>query len=411
MKLEKTEISEFFRNPEILQRFTELLGQRGKSYVESVLIAVSDSDSLSACTPQSIFRSALRAASLELSCDPSAREAYLIARNKKVKAVKDSAGKIIQPERWEKRAEFQPHYHGLYNLAMRTGKYWVINVSPVYEGSDVYENTLTGLHTVITENGLPTANAQLSGLRKVSDRVGKRTIGWLGYFKTTKGAEKSVYMTVEEIEKHASIHSPGYANDDSLWAKNSKHRGVMEMKTVLISLLKWADMSGKESEKLRDAMKSVDDPAEHSADGEDFVDGDASDVTTPVSRSEAEADQPKEEIPSASSKRPYSPADFKAAYDAAVTALPGAYEKRKEVLEATDTDKKVLASALDGILGGPLERHEFMSWLVGKDSTKDMTPAEIKTLLHIMGVKTFNDPPSAVSITEIRACHASILKK
>lgn len=146
----------------------------------------------------------------------------------------------------------------------------------------------------------------------------------------------------------------------------------------------------------------------------DEWDADAEPEPVPAenSRSEAVVIDPvivKEQVV-ATPKRPYLPADFKAAYAAAVKALPGAYEKRKEVLEATDGDRKVLASVLDGILGGQLERHEFMSWLVGKDTTKDMDAAEVKTMLHILGVKTFNEPPSAVSIEEVRACHKLILE-
>jgi hypothetical protein len=72
---------------------------------------------------------------------------------------------------------------------MRTGKYWVINVSPVYEGQRVLENPLTGLHVVKESNGFvgePKAyNPAHTALVDVTERRTKslKVIGWIGYFK------------------------------------------------------------------------------------------------------------------------------------------------------------------------------------------------------------------------------------
>jgi hypothetical protein len=120
----------------------------------------------------------------------------------------------------------------------------------------------------------------------------------------------------------------------------------------------------------------------------------------------------KPEKPSSTpSARPYAPEAFKNAFLEAVAKLPAAYEARNEALALGKNDHGILAKALEGILGGPLERSEFTTWLMGKGSTKEMSVAEAKTLLHIMGVKEFDQPPSTASMAEIRACHAVAIGK
>jgi len=375
-------IANFLRQPENVEQFTQIMGHAGKSYVQSVIIAVANNEQLMACTPPSIMRSALRAASLELSCDPSLRQAYLIPRNRKVK------GKNGQADAWVKEATFQPHYNGLYTLAMRTGKYWVINVSPVYEGSEVYEDMLTGLHTVVLENGLMTGNEQVARLRKVSDKNGKKAIGWLGYFKTKKGSEKSVYMTVEEIEKHAAKFSESYQNNGSLW-KSTEHHSTMQMKTVLIALLKWADMSGSENSILRQAMEpETEEETQEHADHSDVIEGESYpveegsdfDKNLPADWQAAKSAKEAEKQPETTAKmngapRPYSPDDFRAAIVKVLAKYAG--------YTATEKQRQLCAMLLDVALmdEGKEARHTLTRWLFGVPSLKDLDGGQINALL------------------------------
>lgn len=239
-----TDLVVYMNKPEVIAKFTKIMGAQGESYIQSVLICVSGSAELMKCTPESVFRSALRAASLGLSCDPALKQAWLVPYNRKVK---DGQGN----ETWVKEAQFQPHYKGLYTLAMRTGKYWQINVSPVYEGQRVLENTLTGLHAVREESGLiakPDASNPAYTDVTVRRKSEMKVIGWIGYFKTKKGFEKSVWMTVGEIADHASKYVRDYDKNPN-WNDADK-RPTMEMKTVLRQLLSWADMSGTENSQL-----------------------------------------------------------------------------------------------------------------------------------------------------------------
>lgn len=251
-------VSEYMRKPESIARFAEVLGDKNAApYIQSVLIAVSASDKLMKCSPQSVMRAALRAASLGLSCDPALKQAWIVPYGKKT-----SQG-------WIEEAQFQPHYKGLYTLAMRTGKYWQINVSAVYEGQRVLENPLTGLHLVQESNGLVGEHpGKNPGYNDVTNRrrQNEKIIGWLGYFKTKKGFEKSVWMSSVEIDDHARKYVKDYANNPN-W-NDAEKRPVMEMKTVLRQLLSWADLSG--NEQLVEALQS-DEP----------IDAQAEDVTPP----------------------------------------------------------------------------------------------------------------------------------
>ncbi len=120
-----TAIKEYGRSPEIIERFAEIVGKHNAGgYVQSAILAVANNEALQKCTPQSIFASALRAATVQLLCEPSLGQAYLVP--------------------FKDKATFLIGYKGLYQLALRTGKYRFINVSPIYEGELVFEDRLTG---------------------------------------------------------------------------------------------------------------------------------------------------------------------------------------------------------------------------------------------------------------------------
>lgn len=197
MTNELTVIKNYMRSDVVKSGFSEILGERGASaYIASVVIAVGNSEDLQKCTPKSIAVSAMRAATLRLSVDPSLGKAYLMP-------FKGAATLVVG-------------YKGLIELATRTGKYRYINVGPVYEGETVEEDRVSGMH-------------KLSG-HKQSGKV----IGYIAAFEMLNGYAKTLYMTLEEIHVHARKHSKSYDNPNSLWKKNPE---VMERKTPLRILL------------------------------------------------------------------------------------------------------------------------------------------------------------------------------
>lgn len=330
-------VSEYMQDPVSIQDFSKALGSEfmANQYIQSVLILVSGDDKLRECTPRSIQKAALRAASLGLSCDPATKQAWLIPYNRNV-------GTRDNPK-WVKEAQFQPHYLGLYNLAMRTGKYWVINVSPVYEGQRVLENPMTGLHAVMDSNGfVGEPKAYNPAYVDVTTRRAKdmKIIGWIGYFKAKKGNEKSIWMSCVDIDDYARIKVKNYLDDkgrikNENWADPEK-RKTMEMKTVLRKLLAWADLSGQENAKLAEALQAENEP-EHEAEAEQEPIIEAT-ATTP------EPEQPGKEP----TVEMINPLDSQPVGYAANVWNNNAAQAKKDIQRAIDAGKLTNPMAKDG---------------------------------------------------------------
>jgi recombination protein RecT len=190
-------LKSFMRSDAIMTRFQEILGDRGaRSYVSSVLLAVANNTALQECSHASIVASALRAATLSLSCDPAVGQAYLVPY-----------GKV---------ATFVVGYKGLRDMALRTNKYRFIHVDKVYQGEGVDIDRITG-------------SAKMIG-GKESDTIA----GWVATFELFNGFRKTLYMTREEIHAHAKQYSKGYERQGGVWKANP---AMMEKKTVLRQLL------------------------------------------------------------------------------------------------------------------------------------------------------------------------------
>ena len=227
-------IKEYGRSPEIIERFAEIVGKHNAGgYVQSAILAVANNEALQKCTPQSIFASALRAATVQLLCEPSLGQAYLVP-------FKDKATFIIG-------------YKGLYQLALRTGKYRFINVSPIYEGELVFEDRFTG---EVSLNGGRTSNT---------------VIGYLASFQLTSGFSKSLYMTIDEIHAHADKYSKSINYATSPWKTN---RVEMERKTVLRLLLsRYGYIDPKDALAISDDTEADEELPE--AEGMTIIEGDS----------------------------------------------------------------------------------------------------------------------------------------
>jgi len=205
------EIATYMKNEAVKARFAEMMGESNASaYVTSIILTVANSPALQECSPQSVYTSALRAASLRLSVDPSTKQAYLVPYK----------GKATLIVGWK----------GLYDMAIRTGRYRYINTRPVYEGETVVENFPSGFHSI---SGNPTSRV---------------VIGWLGAFEMANGYAKTVYMTLGEIDQHRDKYSPGAKRSDSAWQTNPE---AMQKKTVLRRLLmQWGYLDPSDAAQL-----------------------------------------------------------------------------------------------------------------------------------------------------------------
>ena len=134
----------------------------------------------------------------------------------------------------------------------------------------------------------------------------------------------------------------------------------------------------------------------------EYVDAQVRDVTPPPP-----AQKKTEPVKEPASDRPYQPQVFKVKFENMVKAM-----ENKGAVTVGEKDGQVLAAAIDGIYeGDALKRHEFTNWLTGHSSTKEMTPAQIKALLRIMDVSGFDQPPSVISMKEIKMAHSEALRE
>lgn len=225
--LAPTSIKSIMRSDEIKGRFAEVVGNHNAGgYISSVLIAVSENESLQKCSTKSIVGAALRAATMRLSVDPSTGQAYLVPFGGKATLIVG--------------------YHGIYHMAIRTGKYRFINLITVYEGETVVEDRMTGSHRL---EGAPTNK--------------ENVLGYMLYFQLLTGYQKTFYMTCEDCDAHGAKFSKTYfekeggKNKSSLWYKDPQS---MFKKTVMrLGLLKWGYLDPSDMQVMQDVDEIIPD--------------------------------------------------------------------------------------------------------------------------------------------------------
>jgi recombination protein RecT len=192
---------QFFQRDDVRSKFNELLGTRTNQFMTSLLSIVNNNSYLRNASPDSIYTSAMMAAALDLPINPNLGFAYIIP--------------------YGNQAQFQIGYKGLIQLALRSGQFKTISVTPVYEGQLLENNPLTGF--------------KFDFNNKQSDKA----IGYAAYFSLINGYEKTMYMSVAEVEAHGKKYSKTFNN--GVW-KNDFN--AMAQKTCLKLLLsKYAPLS------------------------------------------------------------------------------------------------------------------------------------------------------------------------
>ena len=175
------------------KRFNDLLGERAPQFISSVVSLVNADANLQKAfyeAPLTVIQSALKAATFDLPIEPSLGYAYIVPfKNSKKTA---SGG-------WETRTEanFIIGYRGMIQLCLRTGAYSRIpDAVDVREGELVRYDRLTG-------------DAEFKWVEDEDEREKLPVIGYAGYFRLKNGAEKTIYMTVKQIEAHEKKNRKG----------------------------------------------------------------------------------------------------------------------------------------------------------------------------------------------------------
>ena len=188
-------IEDWVESENIKQKFQEVLDKGAGAFVTSILSLVKSTPQLAAADPKTVISAAMTAATLKLPINPNLGFAYIIP--------------------YGKEAQFQMGYKGYIQLAMRTGQYKTINASVVYEGQVEGVDFITG---------------EIIRGKKKSDKV----VGYVAYFELINGFSKMVYMTKEEMLRHAQTFSKSFSRSSSVWKTNFD---AMGLKTVIRRLI------------------------------------------------------------------------------------------------------------------------------------------------------------------------------
>ena len=166
-------------------RFNELLGKRAPQFISSIVSLVNADVTLQQAfyeSPMTIIQSALKAATFDLPIDQNLGYAYIVPfKNKKINEKGETE--------WKYEASFILGWKGMHQLALRTGAYKTINVTDIREGELKSYNRLT-------------EEVDVEFIEDEDERESLPIVGYVGYYRLVNGAEKTIYMTVKQIENH-----------------------------------------------------------------------------------------------------------------------------------------------------------------------------------------------------------------
>ena len=208
-------IENWVESDNVKKKFQEVLDKGAGAFVTSLLSLVKSTPQLAAADPKTILSAAMTAATLKLPISPNLGFAYIIP--------------------YGKEAQFQMGYKGYIQLAMRTGQYKTINAAVVYEGQIEDIDFVTG---------------EIIRGKKKSDKV----VGYVAYFELINGFSKTIYMTTEDMLRHAQTFSKSFSRSSSVWKTNFD---AMGLKTVIKQLIsKYGIMSIDMQSELATAISS-----------------------------------------------------------------------------------------------------------------------------------------------------------
>lgn len=232
-------VNSFLDGEKYRKRFDELLGKRSAQFISSLVNMVNDNKDLQEAfytNPRSVIASALQAATYDLPIDPTLGYAYIVPFRNKGKQT----------------ATFIIGYKGMVQLCLRTGAYQSVpDAVDVREGELVSYNRLTG-------------DAEFRWNEDEDEREKLPVIGYAGYFRLKNGAEKTIYMSVKQIEAHEKKNRKGEWMSKG-WKENFD---AMAKKTVIRKLcshyalmsIEYQDNASRDTMNLASALAASDSP-------------------------------------------------------------------------------------------------------------------------------------------------------
>jgi len=217
-------LKDLLNSDHVKNHFIKIIGEKAPAFIASVLNATQKNPDLVKCDNNSILSSAVVAATLDLPIDSNLGFAAIVPYKTKV------FDKIKKEEREVSIAQFQIMYKGFIQLALRSGQYKTINVSPIFEDEFESYDIITGdviIHPV-------------SGGYREQENL-EKIVGYAAFFRLTNGFERTEYWSLSRLKAHGERFSKSYKNANGIW---KKHPHAMYAKTVLKNTIsKWGILS------------------------------------------------------------------------------------------------------------------------------------------------------------------------
>jgi recombination protein RecT len=202
-------IKAYVSDAKIRQKFEEVLGKKTQGFLASVM-QVANQSQLKGAVPATVINAAMMAATLDLPINNNLGFAYIVPYKRKFK---DGQG------RWSEslEAQFQMGYKGFIQLAQRSGQFARIAATPVYQGQLISANPLLGYEF---DWSIPNQG---------------EAIGYVAFFKLLNGFTAELYMSVDDVKKHAGRYSQSFKYGSGVWKDNFESMALKTVTKLLLS--------------------------------------------------------------------------------------------------------------------------------------------------------------------------------
>lgn len=197
-------LRELFNDPIIKTKVEQLIGKNSATFATSVMQIANSNALLRKAEPSSIFNAACMAATLNLPLQNGLGFAYIVPfKNNKERKVE---------------AQFQIGYKGFIQLAQRSGQFKRLVALPVYKNQLLKKDFINGFEFDWEQEPEKDENP----------------IGYYAYFKLVNDFSAELYMSHDDIVKHAQRYSQTFKKGFGVWHDNFE---AMALKTVMKLLL------------------------------------------------------------------------------------------------------------------------------------------------------------------------------
>ena len=198
-------LKDFLNHPVILEKVKSLVNKNAATFTTSIMQIVNSNTMLRNAEPMSIFNAACMAATLNLPLQNGLGFAYIVPyQNRKEKKTE---------------AQFQIGYKGFIQLAQRSGQFERLVSLPVYKKQLVKKDFINGF--IFDWEQEPEND--------------ENPVGYYAYFKLINGFSAELYMSHDDVVKHAQRYSQTFKKGFGVWHDNFESMALKTVTKLLLS--------------------------------------------------------------------------------------------------------------------------------------------------------------------------------